>query len=325
MDWCPGMATEKGKKPAASPQPPDREEIQRIVSGQLSSDREKIVTDVVAALERNKGSTSKWNRPWVIAIGGTIVGGLLVWGIGAFLSHNAQDLKRDITMEVTAQLVPIQDKLQKMAEDIAKIKGADGIAQGSAPSLPGSALQKFAKMDQAELSHQLAKVADAVSEAQKKGAVVDNLDSVAAVQKTLSVLPLDTPDAIRATSAIINYASFVREKKGLFPNVETVRAKPCQFINLGDGPINVIRFEVARATLGGCGQRPDGLSLKDVTFQNAILTYNGGAIVLENVTFINCLFVISLPSRPSGPAKRFASELLARNIGPNPRFTASVG
>jgi hypothetical protein len=111
----------------------------------------------------------------------------------------------------------------------------------------------------------------------------------------------------------------------MFPNGAEVRAKPCNAIKVGNGPINEIRLHWTRLNMSGCGQRLDGLSIKDSTIQNAVITYDGGAVELENVTFINCLFLISLPVQPSVPATQFAHEVLAKNTGATPRFTISVG
>ena len=111
----------------------------------------------------------------------------------------------------------------------------------------------------------------------------------------------------------------------MFLNAEAVRAKPCNFFDIGNGPIDVIRGQLSDVSMDGCGQRLDGLSLKNVTIRNAIITYDGGAVQLENVTFINCLFLISLPVRPSPPARQLANEILMKNVGQKPTFTATIG
>ena len=183
-------------------------------------------------------------------------------------------------------------------------------------------------MDQTKFRQNLARVSEAITIAQKNGET-DSIATLDAIQKKLATLPLNTPDASRAISSLVNYASFVREKTGLFPNAAAAKTKTCGFIQLGDGksPVNriVMNLDGGAANLNGCTARLDGLSIKNFIFVNAIVRYDGGAVRLENVRFINCLFVIFLPVQPSAPARQFADELLVKNIGAKPAFTASVG
>ncbi|MGD0775081.1 MAG: hypothetical protein ABSC05_19875 [Candidatus Solibacter sp.] len=180
-----------------------------------------------------------------------------------------------------------------------------------------SPLQGFVRMDQAQFGQELGKITDTVSWAQQTGAI-DNVETIDAIQKKMAALPLDTPDAARAASAIITYASYIREKRGLFPNAAAARSKACNFF---EGP----NISLTRVLMRGCGQVIDGIHIQDSTFENAVITYNGGPLYLQNVTFINCLFVVSLPVQPSALAKRFTGELLAKSVGPKPTFTASGG
>jgi hypothetical protein len=286
-----------------------------------------IVTDVVAAIRAEKPA-SRWNHPWLKNIGTAIVGGLVVYGITAARSHSADDQKRDITLEVSKQLEPINSRLEKMDVDIARIKQRDGIIGKDEPSAPGpsraSPLLQFVALDQPRFARALPRVAAVASEAQGKGET-DTIQNTDAVQKKLAMIPLTTPDALRAASSIINYASFVREKGGLIPNVGAVRAKPCPTLIHIEGPKDRIRAHISNSDISICTLELDGLSLRDVTIRNAIVTYDGGAVQLENARFINCLFVVSLPAQPSGPARQFANEILVKNVGQKPTFTATVG
>jgi hypothetical protein len=256
----------------------------------------------LTSLEAAKDRKPHWAMP-ILATG--VVGALVIYLAWAGIS--LVQIKGD----ATAFQKGIEDRLKAIEVTLRDLQHP-------------SPLQAFARMDQDQFSHELVRIADAASRAQRDG-VTDSVENIDATQKKLAALPLNTPEASRAVSSVVSYASFVREKTGLFPNGEAVRAKPCNYFDLGNGPINVIRLRLDNLSMDGCGQRLDGLGLKNVTIRNAILTYNGGAIALENVTFVNCLFLISLPARPDVPARQLADEILIKNIGRMPTFTVSVG
>ena len=187
-----------------------------------------------------------------------------------------------------------------------------------------SPLGAFVKMNQTQFSHELVRIADVASRAQRDG-VTDSVENIDATQKKLAALPLNTPEASRAVSSVVTYASFVREKTGLFPNGQAVRSKPCASVVEIEGPKDRIRSSFSGGGAEGCKLELDGLSLKNFTVRNTVVTYNGGAVHLENVTFVNCLFIISLPSQLAVPARQLAEQILAKNVGPSPTFTLSVG
>lgn len=50
----------------------------------------------------------------------------------------------------------------------------------------------------------------------------------------------------------------------------------------------------------------DDMYLKNVIIRNSIVSYNGGPVSLENVTFVNCIFKLSNAAAP----RHFADRLL---------------
>jgi len=186
----------------------------------------------------------------------------------------------------------------------------------------------FTRLNQAQLANELGELADAVAKAQKTG-VADDIRNVDALQSRLAALSLTTPDSFRAASSLINYSSFIREKTGAFLGASAARARDCGFIKIDDGHTAVdhivVVFGGGATNLNGCTVRLDGLSIKNYTFVNAIVTFGGGMTRLENVRFINCLFAVSLPAQPSVQAKQFAQEILLKNVGSKPTFTTTVG
>jgi hypothetical protein len=132
----------------------NRDEVQRIVSGQLKAARTDIVADVVAALKPEE-KASKWNHPWAVSLGSAVIGGLLVFGATTLFSHSAKDRRSEIADEVRGQfngdasnqnarvaaevgrqVAPIHQQIETLSQDIGKIKDHLHIARNEPPALP---------------------------------------------------------------------------------------------------------------------------------------------------------------------------------------------
>jgi hypothetical protein len=87
-------------------------------------------------------------------------------------------------------------------------------------------------------------------------------------------------------AATINYQSFLSQKSGNAPDPRLV-SQDCPFTqgtaNFFEGPIS------------DCVVRLDTQRFEDATFKDSVVIYNGGPVVLKNVTFINCRFILSFP------------------------------
>jgi hypothetical protein len=59
----------------------------------------------------------------------------------------------------------------------------------------------------------------------------------------------------------------------------------------------------------------DGMDIKNVVFRNVEIIYNGGQIILANVTFVNCTFKMVRTSK--------AQELASTLLGSGPSITFS--
>src|ERR1035438_5698710 len=82
----------------------NRDEVQRIVSGQLKTARAEIVGDVIAAIKKQDKTSSWWNSGWAIGLGSAIIAGLLILATSEIQSHRAKDLETQISDEITRQL-----------------------------------------------------------------------------------------------------------------------------------------------------------------------------------------------------------------------------
>jgi hypothetical protein len=106
----------------------------------------------------------------------------------------------------------------------------------------------------------------------------------------------------------------------IFPDAEKVKNTPCQFVKIN--PHARALFQDTH--MHGCGQKLDNGSWKDSSFEDMVITYDGGPVHLENVTFKNCIFEISFPAVPSPPAQKVAEALLS-STGLVVSFSISTG
>ena len=301
---------------------------QKKQNGNARGNREQngITREDLAALEERlanrptvAGASTK--QQWIIGGVLCIATAVATWGITWWAlgrTHNEEDQKRDIALEVGKQLGPIQAELNRQLSDqnekISRIQGALGVAQNSKTT---GSLQKFASMKAPELRKNLPALTEAVRTAQESKSAL-SLDTVLSIQKTLAQLNLDSPSSAQAAEAIINYASHLREMRNLVPNAALARAVNCRV------PFSAPGIVYDQVIIKGCTVDLDGRAYVGALFENCIVRYKGGALNLRNVTFSNCLYVISLPNTPSDPAKRMVKSILSAS-GEKPSVTVSSG
>lgn len=268
------------------------------------------------------------NSPWLIGlitgIVGCVVGGFIVATWQSNQSHNAEDLKRDINLEVHNQVAAMQtdvghqiqefqqhvtDQLTAQDEKVSRIQGLLGVSRNKT----SDGLQKFASMKDSELRKNLPALTSAVKMAQE-GKVQPSLNTVLSVQNRIGGLNLDSPESVQAAEAVINYTSHLREISNLVPDVALARVARCRT------PPGVF----IDSTITGCTVDLDGQSFNNVAFENCIVRYRGGPVYLRNVTFTNCLYMISLPTTLSEPAKKMVRSILSAS-GQKPSVTVTSG
>ena len=168
-----------------------------------------------------------------------------------------------------------------------------------------------------DLRNNLPALTSAIKMAQESKAR-PNLDTVVSIQNRIAHLTLDCPESVQAAEALINYASHLREVNNLVPGVALARVMSCRlpFSNPG------IIFD--RVMISGCTVDLDGKSLNNVYFENCIVRYRGGTVDMNNVTFANCFYVISLPTYLSVPAQKIVDSILSAS-GQKPTVTVTSG
>ncbi len=191
MDWSRGCEMNKQ----------ERNEVAEMVSEKLSPFAEDLQSihrklDALAQAPTTGASPGKspvtlrlLNSSWSKTIITVLLSAVVTWRIAAWQindSHGIADRKRDISLEVSAQLEPIRRELESQGKDIAKIKGADHIAQ-TKPELPQphGNLRKFTKMDQFEFARNITVIPALISDIQTRG-VIEPISTVDDLQWKLA-------------------------------------------------------------------------------------------------------------------------------------------
>jgi hypothetical protein len=217
-------------------------------------------------------------------------------------------LDQRIDNHIDAKLQPITEGITKLREDVAYLKAK--VEDATAGKVVG-----FSKLPTTEILDNLPVISKTINEARAKQ-LISPPEAVAELRSKLAQVQPRNPQFWPAVSNVISYQSMIAEKMGLLPNAGKVKKTSCHYISVGEGAhVSVDGFRFA-----GCSQQIDNFSLSNGTFENSIIIYEGGPLHLQNVTFKNCLFIVSFPVVPSPPAQKLGQALLA-TIGTLPNFT----
>ena len=293
------LVNEMPKQHPGSPKPVEREEFLRL-AGEVMSIRE--------ALAEGRTSTAArwWNYQWVNSLGSAMIAGVLAFLAGTWQSgkaHDADDLKRDIVMEVSKQLEPIRQELQNQGKDIAKIKGADGIAQlapGPGKTKSVKSLSEIGTLGQKQFA---ASLPNLYAEMRKVSAPQSgaNEATLRAITDKLRHVDENTPEY---WSTVLQFIRFVSARHA--PDVPP------------PGPANLeIGFNTGFPSLGVLSRRRvllDGGEIEDSVFENCRILFTSNPVHMRNVRFVNCVFEIPEGVVPDRYIKHAAKELLASNF-----------
>jgi hypothetical protein len=116
----------------------------------------------------------------------------------------------------------------------------------------------------------------------------------------LRTVPSSSVEYWQTAAAIINYQSLINQKSGKAPDPAKV-AKRCTI--LGQAAHN---NKFYGGSYRDCVVYLDTNSFKNVMFQDSVVHYGGGPVVLDGVNFVNCRFILDL----AGPNTKPSDEKL---------------
>jgi hypothetical protein len=114
-------------------------------------------------------------------------------------------------------------------------------------------------------------------------------------RNAVKALPTSAFDYWTTVAAIVNYQSLLNQMSGAAPDPAKV-ARPCfgttnEGVNISGGNA-FIGVAISR-----CFVDLDTNGFSDLIFKDCVVRYRGESLILRNVAFINCRFIIDIPSR----------------------------
>jgi len=204
--------------------------------------------------------------------------------INLLIATKLDDTAKAINQRTDQKLDLINGKIDELSEKI-------GDAQGQLKRLKGSPSQV------------LGKIRADIETATKESRIIPTTEMVSYKAAIHSIQP-SSPEFWPTVAAVINYDSFVNQKKGHAPDPKKV-SKVCPILTIGQN----------NAMIGGeysnCIVNLDTQVFQGVTFKDSVIQYHGGTTTLDQVRFINCAFVLDLPPAPElRPAEKLLFALL---------------
>jgi hypothetical protein len=272
----------------------DRDEVQRIVTGQIKS-----YVDSVPKPKAPKFYEKPWFQSAMVGVGCTIMAGAITWAVTAHQSqqgHDEKDQKRDIELEIVKQMEPvkielsrqfdsIRDRLDRQGEDIAGLKAAIRIARG-----PGS-IESFGRLGQREFMQALPALLAALKQPQQ----APSRSALLAVAEKLYKSDKKAPEYWPTVLTFVQFAS---------DSIAASKVPPANapFISL----TNVRSTTRASSYFSGVAVILDAVDLPGTTtFKNCRIRFTGSQNHLPSVVFINC--VIEFPPDFTNPAPAITS------------------
>jgi hypothetical protein len=221
--------------------------------------------------------------------------------IGKVVEERFKPLNRDI----------FEDKLGKVGDKIDKLTDkVQGLSERVA-HLEGPLTKRVSDLE--THTNQQASIAKLIDPSRILAIIRAEIQTAETNQKVLPVSDLlDYKNAIQAlpasaheywttVAAIINYQSLINQMSGEAPDPRTVSA-PCGGLTEGFGGHNYI----SGFTVSQCVVDLDSAhnALVGIIFKDSVIRYHGGKLPALNVTFVNCAFVLDLPTAtpPAHPA-----------------------
>ncbi|MFI5089233.1 MAG: hypothetical protein ACHP7P_04155 [Terriglobales bacterium] len=291
--------------------------------------------------------TLMWHQ-WIglAAIGAVIVlfGGFLTWYLPKELSQARELSKAD----TAAQLQPTNDKLSRLTEKIAALTTIVVMSSPDAPrKIPQLLNESLHQKTSNDPALNLQIISGIANEAKKRRietspSDISQIGREILSDQTLFTTPAARPIAWDAVTNLLNYCSFLREpeyRQLQLPTTPTT-LKISQEFDFGVQVQNdnavvgigrpVALRDAAVAERIGTPLRPqdqtgfalikfdsgpntvlklDDHYLKNIVFTGVTIEYDGGALVMDNVSFVNCVFHLKETERSKDFSKAVFASL----------------
>jgi len=283
------MVLDQLESPSDLDQPVETPPCHAVVDSSLMAKPAQSGNDArISVLEER----SDWHRNigWGVAgLFASALVALVTW----WIPREAITLRDSIKSDTAAQLEPMKLDMAKISV-LMQLKQSKSVSEAirlgldySQPQLAIAAIKAVAQ--QAKLES-LPSQTSTLIEANER------------IKEAVGRNPSLLSDGWTAQLALVSYRSTLP----IEPNPKSLGAVPSTFHGA----------TIAGGRASGFQQKLDGIFWKNYIFENSEIEYDGGPLLLENVSFINCTFKMVY----SKPNEQFASLLLERTAA-----TGSIG
>jgi hypothetical protein len=151
------------------------------------------------------------------------------------------------------------------------------------------------RVDAYRTNYELASIRKRLQMAEDAGTVLP-ASQIVKYKGTIRATPSSTGEYWKTVAAVINYQSYLNQMRGEAPDPTKV-ANPCFDENARYNTFEDIQ-------LRNCVIVLDNETFNSVAFRDSVVIYHGGPVIVRNVAFINCRFVLDLAQQPEIPAEK---------------------
>jgi hypothetical protein len=203
---------------------------------------------------------------------------------------------------INGKLDKIGDKLLDLGEKVAHVQGEVDEANSRAKKISTDQNELKKRVDgqdailrlQDEPQRIFATIKADIEMADTAGQPLQSTQLVG-YKNALRALPTSSEDYWATVASVINYQSKLNQLRGEAPDPGKV-ARLC----IGEN----FRHNLISGPLRRCVVVLDTETFRNVTFYDSVIIYHGGPVTFEGVDFVNCLFVLEFPVKPTPPVQK---------------------
>jgi hypothetical protein len=282
-------------------------------------------------------NTAQNDIKWVQRVGwgvASLVGVGFVLLLTFYIPNQIAGVKNDINAAKTEEIASTAAQLSPISSQVAVMNATLDLLKPDIQKRLGQSLKNRAKGEGSQLRLNL-QTADELAKQALENSIKANPKEVGEAGTSFVQVADkvdDKPDrdlAWQVVSQVINYRSYLFSDPIRYVQVKTF--PPCSIINAG----TVMTFQNPGESprqlppIKGNSTHDCAIDLekhpiiKGMTCENCLVKYSGGPITLQDVTFKNCIFLLSLELVPPESGKKFSEALLASNL--DNMHIASIG
>lgn len=217
-----------------------------------------------------------------------------------------------INGHIDSKVDQLSTKIDGLSDRVSRIEGSLG-KRISGLETRANQQQSLAKIYDPDRA--LAQIRRELQFAEKNGGTLGP-EMLVDYKNAVSLLPTSANAYWKTVAAIINYQSLLNQMNGNAPDPSAV-AKPCAGLTKGTGGGNIFAGGGVYKFSNCIVDLNNSNVYEHARFENCVVHYDGGPVLIGTAEFINCRFVVDIPDVPKSPIDK--TLLLALLNSPNQR------